>query len=259
MSCHVIGVISRKGGTGKTTTALCLAERLSARSRRTLLIDLDQQHNATRQYGASTDGVPTAYELLCDPEVDPHDVLQRTERGDIVPSDDMMNAIEVDMASLLNREAALADALDALRSEYDAVVIDCPPALGVLAANVLVASDWLVVPVECDRYSLEGFEGLLSMVERVRSNRRLNPGLEVAGLLVTMYESRQKVSQRALAELRASAAAAGTRVFDRTIRRSCKVREAQEAAEPLAAFAPSSTVFSDYDAWVDELLGIMEG
>lgn len=252
---RTIAIMNRKGGVGKTTTALALADELRARGRRALLVDLDQQHNATTQYGAEMEGRTTAYDLLTDPAADAADAVQETPSGPIVPGDDLMNHIETDMAPIVGREYMLADALARIEG-YDWCVIDCPPSLGVVALDVLVAADWVVVPVYADSYSVEGYRGLMELVERVQASPRLNPGLKVAGLLVTQHEPRQRLSRRKVAEL---AEAGGARVFERGIRRCVRVKEAQDARVPLREYDPGCTAAEDYRAWTEELLGAMEG
>lgn len=248
--------MNRKGGVGKTTTALSLSDLLRSRGDSVLLVDLDQQHNATTQYGARIEGVTTAYDLLTDPDADALSAVQETESGLIIAGDDLMNNIEVDMSSLVGREYMLNDALVKIDEAIspDWCVIDCPPALGTVALNVLVASEWVVVPVQADEYSLEGWRGLKELVDRVTASRRLNPGLRVAGILMTLYEPRQRLSRRKRAEL---AEGSGAHVFETGIRRCVKVREAQDAGVPLLSYAPDCTATADYRAWVEELLAVV--
>lgn len=250
---QTIAIMNRKGGVGKTTTALALADELMARGERVMLVDLDQQHNATTQYGARIEGVTTAYDLLTDISADAVGAVQETRNGLIVAGDDLMNGIEVDMSSLMSREYMLNDALVRIDDSHalDWCIIDCPPALGTVALNVLVASEWVVAPVQADEYSLEGWRGLSELVAKVEGSPRLNPNIRVAGILMTLYEPRQLLSRRKRAELEAEA---GVPVFETGIRRCVKVREAQDACVPLREYAPSCTAAADYAEWVDELL-----
>lgn len=252
---RTIAIMNRKGGVGKTTTALALADELRARGEEVLLVDLDQQHNATAQYGAEVEGRTTAYDLLTDAGADVADAVQVTGQGAIVAGDDLMNHIEADMTPIVGREYMLADALARIGG-FGWCVVDCPPSLGIVALDALVAADWVVVPVQADRYSADGFAGLMELVERVRATPRLNPGLRVAGLLVTQHEPRQRLSRRKVAEL---AAAGGAPVFERGIRRCVRVKEAQDARVPLREFAPGCTAAEDYRAWTDELIAEIEG
>lgn len=249
-----IAIINRKGGVSKTTTALCLAEQLRARGRKVLLVDLDQQHNGTMQYGALIEGEATVYDLMTDENCSAEECVQSTKAGDIIAGDDLVNNLENDLASMVGRDTILADKLAPLKERYDNIVIDCPPGLGVVVVNILIAADKLMVPMFCDGFSIEGFNGLLKMISKVKSSPRLNPGLEIAGILVTQYEGRQKLSRVYDEQLPEVAEHFGTRVFDARIRRCAKVRQAQEARIPLYEYAPSCTAAEDYRAWVDELL-----
>ena len=253
----IVAILNRKGGAGKTTTALCLAERLGQIGKKALLIDLDQQHNATNQYGAAIEDMTTVYDLMCDPGADVVDAIQHCDAGDIIAGDDLMNQIEADTAALVRREYMLVEALEKVSEGYDFIVIDCPTSLGIIATNALLAADKVVVPALCgDAYSVDGFEKLLLFVERIRSSKRLNPDLEVAGALITQYEPRPLGSDARAAELAEACQRAGTRLYDTRIRRCCKVRDAQEACRSLFDFAPTCTSAQDYAAWVDEFLDV---
>lgn len=251
----IVAIMNRKGGVGKTTTALCLAGGLAARGARVLMVDLDQQHNATKQYGAAIDGVTTVYDLLTDRSARAADGIQRTARGDIIAGDDLVNNVEAEMSGMLSRETMLADALAPVRGEYDWIVVDCPPALGIVAVNVLVAADRLIVPMLCDGFCMDSFAAVKRLVDQVTASPRLNPGLEISGMLITQYEPRQRLTRSFDEQLPALAEAAGTRVFGTRIRRCCKVREAQQLGVPLGEYAPGCTTDADYSAWVDEIVG----
>jgi chromosome partitioning protein len=250
-----VAVINRKGGIGKTTTSLCLAEGLSRKGKSTLLIDLDQQHNSTKQYHVAIEGVATVYDILTERKTDIHECIQHSpDYGDIIAGDDWMNKAEESMAVLDNREYMLMDALAPVKPLYDYVIIDCPPTLGIVVKNVLVASDEVVVPVLCDGYSVESYRALMQQVDTVRGNPRLNPGLKVAGILITQYESGQKLPKSYDEQLPGIAEADGTKVFGTRIRRCCKTKEAQEQGISLFDYAGGCTTAKDYFAFVDEFL-----
>ncbi len=254
---RVIAVANQKGGVGKTTTALCLADSLRRMGRSVLLVDLDQQANATRTYGARTDGVATAYDVLTGRVRDAREAVQRTGCGDILAGDLALAQIEAEMAAMTCRETVLADAMDAVVSSgtYDYVVVDCSPSLGIATTNALVLAGEVLVPVLVDGYSLDGLDRLMMLVGAVRSNRRLNPSLRVMGLLVCQREPRQSLTAAFDGQLPGLAAGYGTRVMGTSIRRCCKVREAQVADMLLHDYAPGCTTCADYDALAREVDG----
>ncbi len=253
-----VAIINRKGGIGKTTTSLCFAEGLKNKGKRVLLVDLDQQHNSTKQYRVSIEGVATVYDVLTNPKVDVREAIQHTEKfGDIIAGDDWLVRAEEEMAALDSREYMLKDALEAVEDDYDFIIVDCPPSLGLVVKNVLVAVDEVVVPVLCDGYSVESYKTLAAQIEVVRQNKRLNPGIKVAGILVTQYEPAQRISRSYDDQLPEIAEADGTRVFDQRIRRCVKTREAQVLGVSLYDYAGDCTTAQDYRAFVDEYLDSM--
>lgn len=252
-----IAVINRKGGIGKTTTSLCFAEGLVKKGKRVLLVDLDQQHNSTKQYGAKIEGVATVYDILTNAKADVREAIQHTESlGDIIAGDDWLVKAEEKMSSLDSREYMLKDALDEIDGNYDFIIIDCPPSLGLVVKNVLVAIDEVIVPVLCDGYSVESYQALTAQIDVVRKNKRLNPDLRIAGVLVTQYEPNQKISRSYDERLPRIAEKDGTRVFDQKIRRCVKTREAQIMGMSLFDHAGDRTTAQDYRAFVEEYLAI---
>lgn len=253
-----IAIINRKGGIGKTTTALCFSEGLTRKGKKVLLVDLDQQHNSTKQYGVQMEGVATVYDVLTNSKVDVREAVQSTEGlGDIIAGDDWLVKAEEEMAPLDSREYMLKDALDEIDADYDFIIVDCPPSLGLIVKNVLVAVDEVIVPVMCDGYSVESYQALSAQIEAVRQNKRLNPDLEVAGILVTQYEPNQKISRSYDEQLPDIARRDGTKVFDSRIRRCVKTREAQVLGVSLYDYAADCTTAQDYLAFVDEYLDSM--
>lgn len=252
-------VLNRKGGVGKTTTALALADRLNAQGKTILLIDLDQQHNATTVYGARMDDQTTVYDVLTDPKVDITDAIQHIDGyGDIIAGDNLMNSIESDMASRVGREFMLTTALERVVDDYDYIIIDCPTALGSVVLNALMASDYVIVPLlSGDIYSKDGLDGVLKLIAQVKSNPRFNPDLQVAGALITQYEARQNVTVSCEEQIRKLCKEEGIRLFDTRIRKCCKVREAAQDNESLFNAYPSCTAAMDYDLWTDELVAVV--
>jgi len=251
---RTVAIANRKGGVGKTTTALCLAEGLSARGYKVLLVDLDQQHNATAQYRALIEDTATVYDLLTDSKLPCADCIQTTKRGDIIAGDDYMNTAEEKLAALDSREFLLFAALDEVKESYDYIIIDCPPTLGLVMKNILVAADEVIVPVICDAFSDTSFEAFMRQVQAVKSNRRLNPQLTVLGILITQYERGRRLSAEYDERMPRLAKEYGTRMFDTRIRRCEKARQAQATGVSLYELAPSSTAAFDYREFIDEFL-----
>ena len=253
-AAKVVAVVNRKGGIGKTTTALCFAECLAQQGEEVLLVDLDQQHNSTRQYHARIDDAYTVFDMLTDRSTPSDECVQRTEKGDIIAGDDWMNHAEEKMSRLDNREYMLFDGLEPLAPLYDYIVVDCPPNLGIVLKNVLVAADEVIVPMVPDDYSREAFEKLMAQIEAVRSNPRLNPGLKVAGLLLTQYDGRRVLARRDLIELPKVAERFGTKLFDTRIRYCESTKRAQREGVSLYDYDPECTTAQDYRAFTGEYL-----
>ena len=253
-----VAIVNRKGGISKTTTALCLTECLIRKGLRVLLVDLDQQHNSTRQYRAQIEDAYTVYDLLTDRSTPASECVQHTESGDIIAGDDWMNRAEENMAQLDNREYMLFDGLEPLAHDYDYIVIDCPPNLGIVLKNVLVVADEVIVPMVPDGYSREAFEKLMAQIESVRANPRLNPDLRVAGLLLTQYDGRKLLARQDLLELPEVAESHGTKLFETRIRYCESTRRAQREGQPLYEYAPDCTTAQDYADFADEYLSEQE-
>lgn len=254
---RVIAVANQKGGVGKTTTTLCLAKALRRLGRGVLVVDLDQQANATRTYGARSEGRATTYDVLTRQVASVEQAIQTTKAGDIVPGDVALAQIEAEMSAMTCRESVLADAMEDVvgARTYDYVLIDCSPSLGIATTNALVAASEVIVPVLVDGYSVDGLDRLMGLVEDVRSNKRLNPSVGVSGLLVCQREPRQALTRALDEQLPGLAERYGTRVFSTSIRRCVKVREAQVADRVLQDYAPDCTTAVDYDALAAEVDG----
>jgi chromosome partitioning protein len=244
----IYAVANQKGGVGKTTTALNVAACLAEAGERTLVLDLDPQANATSGLGERA-GSASSYDLL--DGVDLQKVARETRFPNLflVPSRPELAGAVVELARKDDGETYLRRALVSARSAYSFVFIDCPPSLGPLTVNALAACDRVLVPVQCEYYALEGLSQLLRSVELVRS--RLNPRLSIAGMLLTMVDSRTRLAADVAAELRR---AFGDLVFEAVVPRSVRLAEAPSHGLPITAYDPSSSGAGAYYRVASELI-----
>ena len=248
---HVLAIVNQKGGVGKTATAVNLAAALAEAGHATLIVDCDPQANATRSLDVSMDA-PTVYDALVGDAARPlAEVIRATgiERLAIAPAAPGLAGAEVELVSVVGREARLREALAPLRARYAYVLVDCPPSLGLLSVNALVAADGVIVPVQCEYLALEGLGHLLNTLRLVRT--RLNPGLAVTGLLMTMFDPRTNLSTQVVEEV-------GHHFprerFNTVIPRSIRLGEAPSFGEPVLTYAPGSTGALAYRALASELV-----
>src|SRR5262245_1385383 len=258
MKTHRIAVANQKGGVGKSTTCLNLSHALAERGCRVLLVDLDPQGSLTISVGVNIrDLHSTIYDVLL--ETRPGMTLQRIllntqmEGVDLVPSSIDLSKAELELFSEMNRERVLHDALDSMDSEYDYVLIDCPPSLGLLTTNALAAADAVLIPLQSDYLAMRGAELLLTTIEKVR--RKLNPQLALLGVLVTMYDARTGHSRGVLQEVRK---AFGERTFKSVITYSVSAKDSSAAGQSILAYDSTSKVAESYRTLADEILAYAE-
>jgi chromosome partitioning protein len=248
---RIIAFSNQKGGVGKTTSAVNVAASLAAAEYRVLLVDFDPQGNASSALGVeSRDIKPSSYEMLIQ-EAQPVECIVKTELIylDLIPANQELIGAEIELVSALGREHRLKDALNLLKSNYDYILIDCPPALGLLTVNALVAAHGVLVPLQCEYFALEGLSQLMKTVELVK--KFLNPSLEIEGILLTMFDRRNNLSHQVETDVREHFK---DLVLSTRIPRNVKLGEAPSHGKPIILYDISSPGALAYMEAAQELL-----
>lgn len=247
----VLAVANQKGGVGKTTTAVNLGAALAELGRRTLLLDLDPQANATSALGFDKGRIEKSiYEVMIG-AIDAAAAISETKwRGlSIIPSTIRLAGAEIEMVGLMAREQRLRRVVEPIRSDYDVVLIDCSPSLGLLTVNALTAADGILIPIQCEYLALEALGQLTSTLDLIRDN--LNPRLHLTGIVMTMFDARTNLSQQVVEQVRSHFPAD---VFQTVVPRSVRLSEAPSYGQPITAYDPTSRGAVAYRKLAGELL-----
>ena len=256
---QIIGIINQKGGVGKTTTAAATAAILLEKKKRVLVVDMDAQCNLSNYYGLDEgylENIETTFNCLTTTKYNLKNAIIETEQGDIVPSSIQMAGVESIIMPDLDRHLRLKQALHSVENDYDYVILDTPPALGIITINALTAADYVVIPALADRFSMQGINQVVKTIELVKET--VNPKLKIAGILMTSYQKSTSLQQNMQHFIKELGEQLNIKTFENMIRFTVMVKEAQAQRQSLIQYAKHKDVTYDYRKYVDELLNVIE-
>jgi len=251
LAAIIIAIANQKGGVGKTTTAVNLAAAFALKNHRTLLIDLDPQANTTLTFFSPEEITGSIYDVLSDQRVSVTQVVHPTKLANLclVPAKIALAKLEGNLVAQFDAPYRLKDALGSAKNDFDLIVIDTPPALGIITVNALVAAHYLLVPIQASYYSLEGTDDLLETLERIRA--RPNPELQLLGVIVTLYDKRTNLARDIYKQVRA---VFGDKVFKTVIGKNVRLEESPAYKETIFSFAPDSSGAAEYAQLAREVI-----